>query len=325
MLKRTFNAFKYPDFRLMWLGACVSTIGTWMQILAQSWLVYQLSKSSLYLGLDAFFGQIPIFPLSLFGGVFADRKSRRGMLITSQVIQMACAFILATLVCVACTSAKIRNPPQGVTNTTAANIQRESARSVPSKSPIRSIDFNNFTYPAKPIYRRGQTTFTLTNGHYEGRVRMTGGTGPFGDPYPISLVDVVYEDITARKQTEEQLRETEEHYRRIFESTSDGLIINDPQTGRVVGANPAICAMHGYSHEEFIGIHATEFIHPDFHHVFTDFVETIAAGGDQPPIARTNASTTPGSNWLPASSRSTARACSGSSAGRCGRRDVSAS
>ena len=104
--------------------------------------------------------------------------------------------ILATLVCVACTSAKIRNPPQGVTNTTAANIQRESARSVPSKSPIRSIDFNNFTYPAKPIYRRGQTTFTLTNGHYEGRVRMTGGTGPFGDPYPISLVDVVYEDIT---------------------------------------------------------------------------------------------------------------------------------
>jgi predicted MFS family arabinose efflux permease len=98
LLKRTFNAFKYPDFRLMWLGACVSTIGTWMQILAQSWLVYQLSKSSLYLGLDAFFGQIPIFLLSLFGGVFADRKSRRGMLITSQVIQMTCAFILATLV-----------------------------------------------------------------------------------------------------------------------------------------------------------------------------------------------------------------------------------
>ena len=98
LLKRTFNAFRYPDFRLMWMGACVSTIGTWMQILAQSWLVYQLSKSSLYLGLDAFFGQIPIFLLSLFGGVFADRKSRRGLLIASQVIQMACAFVLATLV-----------------------------------------------------------------------------------------------------------------------------------------------------------------------------------------------------------------------------------
>src|SRR5579875_4035264 len=82
----------------MWIGACVSTIGTWMQILAQSWLVYQLSKSSLYLGLDAFFGQIPIFLLSLFGGVFADRKSRRGLLIGSQVIQMTCAFVLTALV-----------------------------------------------------------------------------------------------------------------------------------------------------------------------------------------------------------------------------------
>lgn len=82
----------------MWIGACVSTIGTWMQILAQSWLVYQLSKSSLYLGLDAFFGQIPIFLLSLFGGVFADRRSRRGLLIGSQVIQMTCAFVLTALV-----------------------------------------------------------------------------------------------------------------------------------------------------------------------------------------------------------------------------------
>jgi predicted MFS family arabinose efflux permease len=82
----------------MWIGACVSTIGTWMQILAQSWLVYQLSKSSLYLGLDAFFGQIPIFLLSLFGGVFADRKSRRGLLLGSQFIQMSCAFVLTGLV-----------------------------------------------------------------------------------------------------------------------------------------------------------------------------------------------------------------------------------
>ena len=82
----------------MWLGACTSSIGTWMQILAQSWLVYQLSNSAVYLGLDAFFGQIPIFLFSLFGGVFADRKSRRTLLLISQVIQLTCAFILATLV-----------------------------------------------------------------------------------------------------------------------------------------------------------------------------------------------------------------------------------
>jgi predicted MFS family arabinose efflux permease len=82
----------------MWLGACVSTVGTWMQILAQSWLVYNISHSSVYLGLDAFFGQIPIFLFSLFGGVFADRKSRQTMLLISQAIQMVCAFTLTTLV-----------------------------------------------------------------------------------------------------------------------------------------------------------------------------------------------------------------------------------
>jgi len=82
----------------MWLGACTSSIGTWMQILAQSWLVYKLSNSSVYLGLDAFLGQIPIFLFSLFGGVFADRKSRRTLLLISQVVQMLCAFLLAGLV-----------------------------------------------------------------------------------------------------------------------------------------------------------------------------------------------------------------------------------
>ena len=82
----------------MWLGACTSSVGTWMQILAQSWLVYKLSNSSVYLGLDAFFGQIPIFLFSLFGGVFADRKSRRTLLLISQAIQLTCAFTLAVLV-----------------------------------------------------------------------------------------------------------------------------------------------------------------------------------------------------------------------------------
>ncbi len=82
----------------MWLGACASSIGTWMQILAQSWLVYRLSNSSVYLGLDAFFGQIPVFLFSLFGGVFADRKNRKTILLISQFMQMGCAFGLAALV-----------------------------------------------------------------------------------------------------------------------------------------------------------------------------------------------------------------------------------
>jgi predicted MFS family arabinose efflux permease len=98
LFNRVFKAFAYPDFRLMWFGACTSSIGTWMQIAAQSWLVYKLTNSARSLSLDAFYGQAPIFLLSLFGGVFADRVSRRRLLLISQVIQMTCAFTLAYLV-----------------------------------------------------------------------------------------------------------------------------------------------------------------------------------------------------------------------------------
>ncbi len=98
MLKRTFKAFQYPDFRTMWIGACTSSIGTWMQTVAQSWLVYEISGSSRLLGLDAFLGQIPIMLLSLVGGVVADRVERRHILIASQVVQLSCAFALTALV-----------------------------------------------------------------------------------------------------------------------------------------------------------------------------------------------------------------------------------
>ena len=96
-LARIFRAFRYRDFRLMWIGACASTIGTFVQQFAQSWLVYDLTKDPFYLGLDLFLGQLPIIMFSLFGGVFADRLDRRKMLLTSQYIQMACAFLLAFL------------------------------------------------------------------------------------------------------------------------------------------------------------------------------------------------------------------------------------
>jgi MFS family permease len=79
----------------MWIGACVSTTGTFVQQFAQSWLVYDLTKNPFYLGLDLFLGQLPIMLFSLFGGVFADRMDRRKMLLYSQYIQMTCAFVLA--------------------------------------------------------------------------------------------------------------------------------------------------------------------------------------------------------------------------------------
>jgi predicted MFS family arabinose efflux permease len=81
----------------MWLGACGSTIGTFVQQFAQSWLVYDLTKNPFYLGLDLFLGQLPIILFSLVGGVFADRLDRRKMLLGSQYIQMICAFALAAL------------------------------------------------------------------------------------------------------------------------------------------------------------------------------------------------------------------------------------
>ena len=77
--------------------ACVSTIGTFVQQFAQSWLVYDLTKDPFYLGLDLFLGQLPFMLFSLVGGVFADRMDRRKMLLLSQFIQMICAFVLAAL------------------------------------------------------------------------------------------------------------------------------------------------------------------------------------------------------------------------------------
>jgi len=82
----------------MWIGACTSTIGTWMQIVAQGWLIWRLSRSEWLLALDQFLAAIPIFLFTLIGGVIADRIDRRHVLISSQVVQMSCATILTLLV-----------------------------------------------------------------------------------------------------------------------------------------------------------------------------------------------------------------------------------
>ena len=97
-VRRVFKAFQYRDFRLMWFGACMSSIGTWMQIVAQGWLIYRLSHSAFLLALDQFLAGIPIFLFSLIGGVMADRAERRKILLGSQYVQMACATVLTLLV-----------------------------------------------------------------------------------------------------------------------------------------------------------------------------------------------------------------------------------
>ncbi|HEX6897268.1 MAG TPA: MFS transporter [Bryobacteraceae bacterium] len=97
MLRRVFRGFAYRDFRIMWIGACTSQIGTQMQVLAQAWMVLELTKNPTLLGFDNFLATIPIVLFSLLGGVFADRTHRQKLLLGSQIVQMACAFTLAIL------------------------------------------------------------------------------------------------------------------------------------------------------------------------------------------------------------------------------------
>ena len=96
-LHRILAAFTYRDFRVQWFGACTSSIGTWMQIVAQNWLVLSLTDSPFFLGLDAFLQQLPIMLFTLIGGVLADRYDRRRTLLASQYVQMSTSATLALL------------------------------------------------------------------------------------------------------------------------------------------------------------------------------------------------------------------------------------
>jgi MFS family permease len=93
-------ALTYRDFRVLWIGAFTSTIGTWMQRVAQNWLVLTIAGTAapFFLGLDTFLGELPILLFTLIGGVIADRYDRRRLLLASQYVQMICAFALAALV-----------------------------------------------------------------------------------------------------------------------------------------------------------------------------------------------------------------------------------
>jgi MFS family permease len=97
-LHRMLAAFTYRDFRVQWFGACTSSIGTWVQITAQNWMVLSLTGSAFFLGLDSFLQQLPIMLFTLVGGVLADRHDRRKTLLSSQYLQMATAVTLAALV-----------------------------------------------------------------------------------------------------------------------------------------------------------------------------------------------------------------------------------
>src|SRR5579872_5307481 len=97
MAGATFRALRHRNFRLFFGGQLVSLVGTWMQNVALSWLVYKMTRSPLLLGLVGFAGQAPIFFLATVGGAVADRRQRRELLVLTQTVSMLLAFALAGL------------------------------------------------------------------------------------------------------------------------------------------------------------------------------------------------------------------------------------
>ncbi len=92
------RALRHRDFRIFWIGLLVSVAGTWMQNAAQAWLVYDLTDSSLSLGLVGACGTVPLLLFSLPAGVVADRLAKRNILLVTQSLAMLQAFALAALV-----------------------------------------------------------------------------------------------------------------------------------------------------------------------------------------------------------------------------------
>jgi MFS family permease len=91
------RALKHRNFQLFFSGQLISLIGTWMQTVAQSWLVYEKTGSSFKLGAVGFASQIPVFLIAPIGGMVADRVNRQRVVIATQVASMILAFVLAAL------------------------------------------------------------------------------------------------------------------------------------------------------------------------------------------------------------------------------------
>src|SRR6267142_1832136 len=89
-----FRSLENRNYRLYFFGQMVSVLGSWLQSVAQSWLVYRLTGSSLQLGLLVFVGQAPLLFLSPIGGLIADRYPRRWVVVGTQTSLMLLAFIL---------------------------------------------------------------------------------------------------------------------------------------------------------------------------------------------------------------------------------------
>lgn len=94
---KAIRSLGYRNFRLYWTGQIISQVGTWLQIVAQGWVVYNLTDSPLMLGLVNFAALLPVVPISLLAGVLSDRFSRKYLIMISEIVMMVQALIMALL------------------------------------------------------------------------------------------------------------------------------------------------------------------------------------------------------------------------------------
>src|SRR5882762_1740724 len=92
------SALRHREFRLLWFGTFASNVGSWAQKVATAWLIYHITNSAAWLGIDAFASGIPTVLLLPWGGVMSDRANRRNLLLWTNVISAGLAFTLAALV-----------------------------------------------------------------------------------------------------------------------------------------------------------------------------------------------------------------------------------
>lgn len=183
-LPRVLSALRHRDFRLFWAGNFLSNVGTWMQNVAQGWLVLQLTNSAFWLGLVGFASTVPILLFALIGGVIADHVNNRKLLMATQSLMMVSAFIMAILA-----SAKLINAQEiaflalltGVAMAlNTPSYQALVPQLVPREDLTNSIALNSAQFNMSRVLgpTLGGMTMALVRGFFPGNI-YAGAAGNF--------------------------------------------------------------------------------------------------------------------------------------------------
>ncbi len=148
---------------------------------------------------------------------------------------------------------------------------------------MRITDIN--TLSPEAVFEEMERAKNEKRRYFNFRHRLKGGeireVEVYSGPIMLDGRKVLYSivhDVTARRQIERALKESERNYRQIFNAMNDGLVLADLE-GAIVDVNPGFCRLYGYIREEIVGAPVLKIIHPDYHHVFEDFKAQIRATG----------------------------------------------